>query len=165
MLEDVQGELYLKQAKKGRDPDAVATDVRGRMKRLMKHFGMDYDLVILDCPPGLSFAALAALDLADTVIVPFRPDYVSQFALDRVALLIERLDTTDELADRPFAERRYACLPNYLRNTGREKLCDRADRARSSDAGGSRCRCSTASHVPSIGMRRRNRWKKNTAMH
>lgn len=122
LLEDVQGELYLKQAKKGKDPDAVASDVRGRMKRLMKHFGMDYDLVILDCPPGLSFAALAAVDLADNVIVPFRPDFVSQFALDRVALLIEHLDTTDELGERPFAERRYACLPNYLRNTGRERL-------------------------------------------
>ena len=122
LLEDVQGVLYLKQAKTGKDPDSVAIDVRGRMKRLMKHFGMDYDLVILDCPPGLSFAALAALDLADKVIVPFRPDFVSQFALDRVALLIERLDTADDLADLPFEERRYACLPNYLRNTGREKL-------------------------------------------
>ena len=122
LLEDVQGTLYLKQAKTGRDPDTVASDVRARMRRLMKHFGMDYDLVILDCPPGLSFAALAALDLADKVVVPFRPDFVSQFALDRVALLIERLDTADELADVPFAKRRYACLPNFLRNTGREKL-------------------------------------------
>jgi len=122
LLEDVQGTLYLKQAKTGRDPDTVATDVRGRMRRLMKHFGMDYDLVILDCPPGLSFAALAALDLADKVVVPFRPDFVSQFALDRVALLIERLETADELADVPFAKRRYACLPNFLRDTGREKL-------------------------------------------
>ncbi len=122
LLEDVQGELYLKQAKKGKNPDTVASDVRGRMKRLMRHFGMDYDLVILDCPPGLSFAGLAALDLADSVIVPFRPDFVSQFALDRVALLIERLESTDELAERPFEERRYACLPNYLRDTGRERM-------------------------------------------
>lgn len=122
LLEDVQGTLYLKQAKTGRDPDSVATDVRGRMKRLMKHFGMDYDLVILDCPPGLSFAALAALDLADRVVVPFRPDFVSQHALDRVALLIERVETAEQLEDIPFRQRRYACLPNYLRNTGREKL-------------------------------------------
>ena len=122
MLEDVQGMLYLKQAKAGRDPDAVASDVRGRMKRLMKHFGMDFDLVILDCPPGLSFAALAALDLADQVIVPFRPDFVSQFALDRVALLIERVETAEQLESIPFKKRRYVGLPNYLRNTGRERL-------------------------------------------
>ena len=122
LLEDVQGELYLKQAKTGRDPDSVAVDVRSRMKRLMKHFGMDYELVILDCPPGLSFAALAALDLADRVVVPFRPDFVSQFALDRVALLIERAESADGLAAVPFEKRRYACLPNYLRGTGREQM-------------------------------------------
>lgn len=122
MLEDVQGELYLKQAKRGTDPDTVAQEVRNRMKRLIKHFGHDFDYVILDCPPGLSFAALAALDLAHQVVVPFRPDFVSQFALDRVALLIERIETADQLAAIPFADRRYACLPNYVTGRGREKL-------------------------------------------
>lgn len=122
MLEDVQGELYLRQAKRGVDPDKVAQEVRNRMKRLMKHFGMDYDLVILDCPPGLSFAALAAIDLADQVVVPFRPDFVSQFALDRVALLIERVESADQLETISFVDRRYACLPNYVTGTGRERM-------------------------------------------
>ncbi len=122
MLEDVQGELFLMVAKKDLDADAVGVQVRGRMKRMVKHFGMDFDLVILDCPPGLSFAALAALDLASRVVVPFRPDFVSQFALDRVALLIERVEDADQLADIPFAKRRYACLPNYVRGGGREQL-------------------------------------------
>jgi cellulose biosynthesis protein BcsQ len=122
LLEDIQGELYLRQAKQGQASDTVGAQVRARMRRLMKHFGMDFDLVIMDCPPGLSFAALAALDLADRVIVPFRPDFVSQFALDRVALLIERVDSADELGDIPLAKRRYACLPNYLRGDGRERL-------------------------------------------
>lgn len=115
-------QLYLRQAKTSKDPDAVGAQVRTRMRRLMKHFGMDYDLVILDCPPGLSFAALAAIDLADKVIVPFRPDYVSQFALDRVALLIENVETADQLADIPLAKRRYACLPNCLRSNPRERM-------------------------------------------
>jgi cellulose biosynthesis protein BcsQ len=92
------------------------------MKRLMKHFGMDFDLVILDCPPGLSIAALAALDLADHVVVPFRPDFVSQFALDRVAMLIERVETPEQLAGISFPERRYSCLVNYLNGTGHERL-------------------------------------------
>ncbi len=121
-LEDIQGELLLKHSKKDLEADAVAVQVRGRMKRLMKHFGMDFDLVILDCPPGLSFAALAALDLADHVLVPFRPDFVSQFALDRVAMLIERVETAEQLAGIPFAERRYSCLANYLNGTGHERL-------------------------------------------
>lgn len=121
-LEDIQGELYLKQSKKDLHADAVAVQVRGRMKRLLKHFGMDFDLVILDCPPGLSFAALAALDLADHVVVPFRPDFVSQFALDRVAQLIEKVETAEQLASIPFVERRYSCLPNYLTGDGHERL-------------------------------------------
>jgi chromosome partitioning protein len=121
-LEDLQGELLLKHSKKDLDADAVAVQVRGRMKRLVKHFGMDFDLVVLDCPPGLSFAALAALDLADHVVVPFRPDFVSQFALDRVAMLIERVETAEQLADIAFAERRYSCLANHLNGTGHERL-------------------------------------------
>lgn len=121
-LEDIQGELYVKLSKKDLHPDAVAVQVRGRMKRLMKHFGMDFDLVILDCPPGLSFAALAALDLADRTIVPFRPDFVSQFAIDRVAMLIEKVETAEQLATIPFEERGYVCLPNYLKGDGHERL-------------------------------------------
>ena len=121
-LEDIQGELLLKHSKKDIDADAVAVQVRGRMKRLMKHFGMDFDLVVLDCPPGLSFAALAALDLADHVVVPFRPDFVSQFALDRVAMLIERVETAEQLAGIPFAERRYSCVANCLNGSGHERL-------------------------------------------
>ncbi len=122
LMEDIQGELFVTQARKGKNTDVVATEVRGRLKRLIKHFGMDYDVVILDCPPGLSFAALAALDLADRVVVPFRPDYVSQFAIDRISTLIEGVDSSEDVAAIPFNERRYVCLPNYLRNNGRERL-------------------------------------------
>jgi chromosome partitioning protein len=121
-LEDLQGELLLKHSKKDLDADAIAVQVRGRMKRLMKHFGADFDLVVLDCPPGLSFAALAALDLAHHVVVPFRPDFVSQFALDRVAMLIERVETADQLASIAFADRRYSCLANYATGSGHERL-------------------------------------------
>ncbi len=122
LMEDIQGELFVTQARKGKETEVVATEVRGRLKRLIKHFGMDYDVVILDCPPGLSFAALAALDLADRVVVPFRPDFVSQFAIDRISIMIEGVSTSDDVAAIPFAERRYVCLPNYLRNNGRERL-------------------------------------------
>lgn len=121
-LEEIQGELYVKATRKDLHADAVAVQVRGRMKRLMKHFGMDFDLVIMDCPPGLSFAALAALDLADHVVVPFRPDYVSQYALDRVAMLIERVETAEQLASIDFSKRRYSCLPNSLKGEGYERL-------------------------------------------
>jgi len=121
MLEDVQGELYVKEARQSKDPDVVGQRVRGRLERMLRRFELSYDIVILDCAPGLSFAALAALKTADLVIVPFRPDYVSQLAVDRVALLIEGLRTGADLAEMPMESRRYVCLPNAMRDSGRER--------------------------------------------
>jgi cellulose biosynthesis protein BcsQ len=122
LLEDIQGELYLKQASQSNIPDVVANRVRGRMEGLIRRFEGDYDVVILDCAPGLSFAALAALKTADKVIVPFRPDYVSQLAVDRVAMLIEDTRNLDDLAEIPIDERRYVCLANYVRNDDKDYM-------------------------------------------
>jgi len=122
MLEDVQGELYVKEARQSKDPEVVGQRVRGRLERLLRRFEPSYDLVIIDCPPGLSFAALAALKIADRVIVPFRPDYVSQLAVDRIALLIEERRNEADLAEIPLSERRYACLANSVRPTGKDRL-------------------------------------------
>lgn len=122
LLEDVQGELFLKQAQQSNDPDVVASRVRGRLEQLLRRFEGSFDVVILDCAPGLSFAALAALKIADKVLVPFRPDYVSQLAVDRVALLIEGRRSLADLEDIPIERRRYVCLANYVREAnGRER--------------------------------------------
>jgi chromosome partitioning protein len=122
LLEDIQGELYLKQASQSNNPDVVANRVRGRMESLIRRFEGDFDVVILDCPPGLSFAALAALKTADKVIVPFRPDYVSQLAVDRVALLIEDKRNLDDLETSPLTGRRYACVANYVRDDNKDYM-------------------------------------------
>jgi chromosome partitioning protein len=122
LLEDVQGEVFLKQAQSSNDPDVVASRVRGRMEQLLRRFGDDFDIVIVDCPPGLSFAALAALKTADLVLVPFRPDFVSQLAVDRVALIIEEKRNLDDLAEVPVERRRYRCLANYVRGNGRDRV-------------------------------------------
>ncbi len=122
LLEDVQGELFLKQAQQSNDPDIVSNRVRGRLEQLLRRFGNEFDVVIFDCPPGLSFAALAALKTADKILVPFRPDYVSQLAVDRVALIIEDKRHYDDLMDIPMDSRRYVCLANYVRaDNGRER--------------------------------------------
>lgn len=122
MLEDVQGELYVKEARQAKDPDIVGLRVRGRLERLLRRFEANFDVVILDCAPGLSFAALAAFKAADKVLVPFRPDYVSQLAVDRVALLIEEKRYEADLREVPMEARRYVCLANTVRPTGRDRL-------------------------------------------
>jgi chromosome partitioning protein len=121
LLEDVQGELYVKEARQAKDPDVVASRVKGRLLRLLRRFEPNFDLVILDCAPGLSFAALAALKTADLVLVPFRPDYVSQMAVDRVALLIEEKRNIDDLREIDLSQRRYVCVANGTRDNSRDR--------------------------------------------
>ena len=121
LLEDIQGELFVRQSRESTDPHVVANRVRGRIENLLRRYGASYDLVVLDCPPGLSLAALAALKTADKVIVPFKPDYVSQLAVDRIALLIEDKGTLDALGEIPLQNRRYVCLANGVRNSGKDR--------------------------------------------
>lgn len=122
LLEDVQGELFMRQARQGNDPDVIGSRVRGILERLLRRFAESYDVVIFDCAPGLSFAALAALATADRVIVPFRPDYVSQFAVDRIAMLIENKRTLADVEEIPMENRRYTCLANFVRERGNERV-------------------------------------------
>lgn len=121
LLDDVQGELFLMQADQRSAAD-ISTGLKERLIETIRRFDQDFDVVILDCAPGLSFAALAGLEMADKVVVPFRPDYVSLLAVDRVALIIEGRRDLDDLAQVPLSQRRYRCLANYVRDNGREKL-------------------------------------------
>ena len=79
------------------------------------------DVIIMDCAPGLSNATAAALKLANKVIVPFRPDAVSEFAVDRISQIVEGRNFDDVMA-MPPAERRYICLANYVRPGGRDAI-------------------------------------------
>lgn len=80
------------------------------------------DIIIMDCAPGLSHATAAALRLSDKVIVPFRPDAVSEFAVDRIAQIIEGKSKPEDVWGMPHLERRYMCLANYVRPGGRDAI-------------------------------------------
>ena len=122
LLDDVQGDLFLTEAGRGDSVDTLMFRLRANLCRLLRRFENEFDVVILDCAPGLSMATVASLSVADKVIVPFRPDYVSQLAVDRVALLIEEKQNLDQLAAVPFDKRRYVCLANFVIGSGRERL-------------------------------------------
>ncbi len=86
---------------------------------------MNFDVLILDCPPGISFATEAALAIADKVIVPFRPDYVSLFAVDRIARMIENVPNPRALQEIPKFKRRYTALANLcLAKPSHQRLID-----------------------------------------
>jgi cellulose biosynthesis protein BcsQ len=41
----------------------------------------NYDLVLFDCPPGISMFAEAAIELSEFIIIPTIPDYVSRLGI------------------------------------------------------------------------------------
>lgn len=79
------------------------------------------DIIIMDCAPGLSNATSAALKLADTVVVPFRPDAVSELAIDKISTIIEERDF-DNVIKMPMESRKYVGLANYVRPGGRDRV-------------------------------------------
>ncbi len=74
-----------------------------------------YDLVLFDCPPGISIFAEAAIELSEFIIIPTIPDYISRlgifsfrkralrsmeqrrFTEDRIWTLITKYETSNTL--------------------------------------------------------------------
>jgi chromosome partitioning protein len=55
-----------------------------RLAALLEPLAADYDLVILDCPPGISLLSESVLRAADTLLVPLIPTTLSVRTLDQV---------------------------------------------------------------------------------
>lgn len=94
------------------------------VRELLETVAEDYDYVLLDCPPGLSPLVNAAVGLSHRTIIPFRPDYISQYAVDRMADKVQKTGrlgrARKQLADVPLTERKYVSLVNLYGATARE---------------------------------------------
>jgi len=70
-----------------RDLDLVfdhAKKSEKRIAKILEQVDGDYDVVILDCPPGSSLVAENAVYTADAVVVPLVPSPLSMRSLDQV---------------------------------------------------------------------------------
>lgn len=63
-------------------------DVRQTYQRLSRltrsaldNVGDAYDIVLFDCPPGISMFAEAAIELSEFIVIPTIPDYVSRLGI------------------------------------------------------------------------------------
>lgn len=121
LIDEVQSDLFLDLASSSMGKSSII-DLSQRLGQLLRRWDTSYDVVIMDCAPGLSFVTHAAIAIADRVVVPFRPDYVSLMAIDRISLIAEGVTNLDELSAIPLARRRYMCLPNFVRPRGQERL-------------------------------------------
>jgi len=116
-IEDREHQIMVQLASQGTPFHQVEKAVTTRFKTLLEKAAQGYDLTILDCPPGISFSTRASVAVADRVLVPFRPDYVSLFAVDRIGRMIENCHHPDRLSDISMERRRYVTLANMYRDT------------------------------------------------
>lgn len=59
-----------------------------RVEKVLATLGENYDVVILDCPPGASLVAENAVQAADVVVVPLVPSPLSLRSLEQVAHVV-----------------------------------------------------------------------------
>jgi chromosome partitioning protein len=74
--------------------DIALGTVRGRetmLRRMLERLTSQYELIILDCPPGLSLLSVNAIVAADGLIVPVVPEPLAIEALDTLLGAIERV--------------------------------------------------------------------------
>jgi chromosome partitioning protein len=76
----LQGDLDLAASKRSHD----------RLSRVLTGLTDDYDLVVLDCPPGLSLLSVNIVRAADMILVPVVPSPLSLRTLDQVVELTAR---------------------------------------------------------------------------
>ena len=115
-LEDIEHEIFFNIAQHHNHMINAERAIIRRFKYLLSKFKSGFDVVVLDCPPGISFSTRAALSLADKVIVPFKPDYVSQYAFNVISRMVEGYVAFSDLLQIKHEDRRYVGIANFVRN-------------------------------------------------
>jgi chromosome partitioning protein len=63
-----------------------------RLARLLRPLAAEYDLIVLDCPPGISLLSESVLHAADVLLVPLIPTTLSVRTLDQLSEFISGFD-------------------------------------------------------------------------
>lgn len=83
----------------------TASAPEGQTRRIMREalskIAKDYDLVVIDCPPGISIFAEAGVACSDLIVSPTIPDYLSTLGLKELnAKFISQLKRDGNLSGR-----------------------------------------------------------------
>jgi len=97
-LDDAERELLLTHyagpaGAHGTDLAGIFDDMQQRVRTLVRQLDGLYDIVLMDCPPGLSNVAWGAVQAGDHVVVPYVPDATAE---DNVGWLVNKLSLLDQ---------------------------------------------------------------------
>src|SRR5438445_1142842 len=68
-----------------------------RLRRLLAPLAADFDVVILDCPPGITLLAESIFEAAGTLLVPLIPSTLSMRTLDQLESFLADVDRRPEV--------------------------------------------------------------------
>ncbi|MDZ4760195.1 MAG: ParA family protein [Alphaproteobacteria bacterium] len=77
----IEREALAKWVKQGFDIERLKKKLSRLTLSALDNVGDSYDLVLFDCPPGISLFAEAAIELSEFVLIPTIPDYVSRLGI------------------------------------------------------------------------------------
>lgn len=80
-LRYVEREMICSLTKAGHSLEAVEGKVRELLLKEIRLLKSDYDVILFDCPPGISSFTEAVLKASDLVITPVVPDWLSTYGL------------------------------------------------------------------------------------
>jgi chromosome partitioning protein len=89
--------LFLAPASKdlvGAEIELVSADRREyRLKDVLEPMSLEYDYILLDCPPSLGLLTLNSLTAADSLLIPIQSEY---YALEGLSALLETLQLVQQ---------------------------------------------------------------------
>jgi chromosome partitioning protein len=75
-----------------RNFDALLADLKhrkNRLKRVLKGFDQEYDLVVLDCPPSIGYLSESIFTASDLLLVPVIPTTLSERTFEQLISFFE----------------------------------------------------------------------------
>lgn len=81
-LRRTERELIYELTSKGYSMRAIEAQVGKRLSQDLARLKGEYDIILCDCPPGISAMTEAVLAISDLLIVPTIPDFMSTLGLD-----------------------------------------------------------------------------------
>jgi chromosome partitioning protein len=106
-LRFLERKIIFKLTRKKFDLDTIVETLFGVMRDQLARTKRKYDYVLIDCPPGISAVCEASIRLADLVIVPTIPDFLSTYGLKAFCKNL----WTDEWTEREWSPK---ALPRVL---------------------------------------------------